>query len=137
MYLGTNRTNAEYYKRKALEVVSRWFDVSRLVGVVTDNTSNVKNAREHIMRSTYGLVASQDQAHVADRLMEDIGAIEWISETLDTIVTISVYIRRFWKVKEQVNQLIQVHSMREMENITPNTTFQLTNEHFRGQLGIG
>ena len=136
VYSGTNKTTAEYYRNKALEVVSKWFDIRRLAGVVTDNTGNAKNARESIMNSTYGVVASQDQAHVADLLMEDIGDIEWIAETLDSIVTISVYIRRFRKVKERVNQLIQAHVSRSVDTASPRTTFLLTEELFRAQLGV-
>lgn len=54
------------------------------------------------MRSYPLLVASKDQSHVADRLMEDIGEIRWISETLSTIAGISVYVCRFQKLKEKV-----------------------------------
>ena len=135
-YSGTSRTTADYYRDRAFEVIGKWFDIRRLVGVVTDNTSNVKNAREFIMNNTYGVVASQDQAHVADRLMEDIGEIAWISETLDAIVSVSVYIRRFRKVKEKVNQLIQAHVAREKEARRNISSFPVTDELFRAQLGL-
>ena len=103
---------------------------------MTDNTGNVKNAREFMMENTYSAVASQDHAHVADRLMEDIGEIPWISETLDAIVSVSVYVRRFRKLKERVNELIQLHSIRLKSTGSSSATFPLTDELFRAQIGV-
>lgn len=137
VYSGTTRINAMYYHNCAYKVISEWFDIKILVGVVTDNTGNVKNALEMIMAEHFGVVTLQDQAHVADRLMEDIGEIQWIADTINAIVSISVHIRRFQKLKEKVKQLIQEWTANGKAKATvPEAAFPIADEMFRAQMGV-
>lgn len=119
VYSGIRKTNAVYYKEEALRMLSKWVTVDRIVGVVSDNTGNVKNAREMIMKENFGLIASQDQAqaHVADRLMGDFGDLEWISETLDKVSFVSVNVRRSRKLREMLSERIAAWSLQNQEKI--------------------
>ncbi|KAI0558621.1 hypothetical protein FGB62_198g00 [Gracilaria domingensis] len=67
---------ADHDRRIAEKKISKWVVIEELVAMVTDNTESAKVARECFMNVNDGVLASQDEAHVADRLMVDIGDIE-------------------------------------------------------------
>lgn len=67
--------SSEYYVA-AIEKVIKEFNLGTgLPAVVTDNISCDHRALEMIMRKHGMVVSSQDQAHVADKLLEDFGEI--------------------------------------------------------------
>ena len=100
----TAKSNTAMYKSICDRAVKEWIGYEKLAGIVTDNTSNVKKAREEMMNEHVRLVASQDQAHVADKLMQDIGTISWISDVIKTVSRIFVHYRRYRKVKIRITQ---------------------------------
>lgn len=94
------KTTAEYYTKMARKIIDDWLDPVRIFGIVTDNTSNVRNARNEIMFTTGRMISSQDQAHICDILIGNIGEIDWVREPLKMISKVAVFFRRYRKRKE-------------------------------------
>ena len=80
--------------------------------MVTDNTSSVRNARERIERKYGRAVSSQDQAHAADKLLEDFGEISWIKGVLGKVLSIGSDIRRFRKLRAKLIELMRGYNRR-------------------------
>ena len=88
------------------ETISEYLFGKSLAGVVTDNTGSVRNARETPARELGLVVSSQDQAHVADRLMGDIGNISWTCEVIQTVSLIGRTLRRCRKLRAKVLEIV-------------------------------
>ncbi|KAI0557194.1 Ribonuclease H-like protein [Gracilaria domingensis] len=110
VYTGHESCAADHYMRIAEKTISEWIGIDKLVAVVTDNTESVKKARESVMNSNIGVVASQDQAHVADRLMADIGEIDWIDGAIKTVSAIAVFCRRHRRLKPRLLQKMKEYN---------------------------
>ncbi|KAI0558956.1 hypothetical protein FGB62_176g08 [Gracilaria domingensis] len=101
------RCNALYYAKIAKQIINEWIGMEKVAGIVTDNTGSVKSARETLTRYFQGVVASQDQAHVADLLMSDIGEVPWIRDVIQTISELVVLYRKHRRVKEVLLEKIR------------------------------
>lgn len=107
--------------------------------MVTDNTGSVKNAREILMKRNFRLIASQDQAHVADRLMVDIGEIEWIKEALDTVSGLVVFYRKYRRLQERLLRMMRLHNacIRARKSPTSDTVREREEPHSTDQRVAG
>lgn len=101
LYSGTSRTNSSYYLSIANSVLDNWLDREKVVVIVTDNTGNVKNAQESFMHNTFRAVASKDQAHVADLVMQDIGELQWIKRMHNENIIIGCLLPAFAKSQRE------------------------------------
>ena len=80
--------------------------------MVTDNTSSVRNAREIIERKYGRAITSQDQAHAADKLLEDFGETSWIKGDPGKVLSIGSDIRRFRKLRAKLIELVRAYNRR-------------------------
>ena len=107
VYTGYDTVNVDYYLKMTENELEDFGGFKYVTGVVTDNTGSVKNARE-ILESKYPrLVASQDQAHVADRLMADFGKLPWIRDIHEKLSTISSILKRYRKIRAKMMEFIK------------------------------
>ena len=98
VYTGYDTCTADYYV-EIVENVNKEFGLGHaLAVVVTDKTSSVRNAREIIERKYGRAVVSQDQAHAADKLLEDFGEMSWIKGVLGKVSNIGSDIGRCRKL---------------------------------------
>lgn len=106
VHTGSEACTAQKYVRIVEEVMEEYGGMDRVAGVVTDNTSSCRVARDTLESKYPHLVASQDQAHVADLLMKDIGDIQWVEEALETVAPISSVLRSHPKMHQRVRALV-------------------------------
>ena len=72
-----------------LEEVMGKFGGMRICAVTSDSAQCCQNARKALTRKYPKLVGVQDQAHVANLCMQDIGNIPWVKQVLGTVTWIA------------------------------------------------
>lgn len=99
IYPGHKSMTASQYYREIETVLTDFCSFSNICAITSDNTSACRNARALCEANNDGVVSVNDQAHIADLLMEDIGKIPWIKAVIDKVAAVNADLHRHRKMK--------------------------------------
>ncbi|PXF44360.1 hypothetical protein BWQ96_05880 [Gracilariopsis chorda] len=105
IYTGSKSCDAALYAGLCQEAIAEYGDIQRVCAVVGDNTSSCIKAKELLFQKYTHLVSVQDQPHMANLLMQDIGDISWVKEVLSIVSTVIADLRNHPKLYSRFKDL--------------------------------
>lgn len=115
---------AAEYVRIIERVMTEYGGLRRICGVASDSARACVNARDSLSRKYRGLIGIQDQAHVANLLMKDIGKLAFVKDVLDKVNMLAVETKGKRKllhfVKEEIKRENQRIRKEDQSNVRSN-----------------
>lgn len=78
--------------------MNKWGGHCRICAVTSENTVACLNARIYAEKYR-GVVSVNDEAHVADQLIPDVGKLSWVRDILRLVSTVARVFQRHRKLK--------------------------------------
>ena len=93
-------------------VIAKFGGMHRICAITSDSAQCCVNAKNAVMRAYPKLVGVQDQAHVADLLMKDVGSVGWIKEVLEKVSFTSKCVRGKKKLLARFREKMEIFNTR-------------------------
>ena len=107
VYTSHERVGASGYIRILESVLQKFGGMDRICAVTSDSAQCCVNARNALTERYPKLVGVQDQAHVANLAMQDIGRLPWVKEILDTVAWVTAETRVKIKLRARIKEAIE------------------------------
>lgn len=110
LYPGSTTMTAEQYQLQVASVMEEFGGHNRVCAVTSDNTSACLIARKMYAEKYSQVVSVNDQAHVADLLMEDVAKLPWMAKVVKAVNSIASELHRHRKLTEKYRQVMEEYN---------------------------
>lgn len=99
VYPADKSLNAMEYKSQVDDVLTEFGIADKICAITTETTSSCRNARKLCQEHHKNVVSVNDQPHIIDLAMQDIGKIKWISSVISKVCKVNSTVHRYSKLK--------------------------------------
>ena len=107
VYMSQERVGASGYIQILESVLLKYGGMNRISAVTSDRAQCCVNARNSLTEWYPNLVGVQEQAHVANLAMQDIGRLPWVKEILENVAWITPETRVKIKLSARIKEAIE------------------------------
>lgn len=113
------KVGAEAYVRIVESFMEKYGGMERICGVTSDSAQCCRNAKRALTRKYHQLVGIQDQAHVANLCMQDIGDLPWIKAGLDRVEAVATVTKNKIKLRARIFEAIDAYNKTIGPQVSP------------------
>lgn len=104
------KVDADAYVRLVEAAMEKFGGMGRICAVTSDSARCCQNARDSLTAKYPRLVGVQDQAHVANLLMQDVGRLGWVKTVLDRITAVTTETKQKVKLRAALANAVKEHN---------------------------